>query len=171
MSKHQMFMEQIVCKYHPEFRKSKDLQKYGLKYPEIFNIERLIEESLAAVGGYDFVDEAGRDFNCPSNSDSKTVTVVNNGGHRQAKVMVIGSVENKIGSLRVTIYNPWKQGVDYMYIPKKNVQLLMENSGTAGNDSGFKQRIRGTWNPERDDYNKLECFRVSSFKELALATG
>jgi len=171
MSKHTVFMEQIVCKYHPEFKASKDLQMYGIKHAEIFNIERLIEESLASVGGYDFVDEDGRDFNCAYNSDSKTVSVVNNGGTSQSKVIIIQSVENKIGSLRVTIYNPFNNSVDFMYIPKKGVQSLMENSGTQGNENKIKQRIRTSWNEQRDDYNKLEQYRVASFKELATARG
>ena len=92
MGKHSIFMEQIVCKYHPDFVKSKDLQEYGKKYPEIFNIERLIEESLSAVGGYDFVDEDGRDFNCPYDSDSKTVSVINNCNHSQRRVIIIQNV-------------------------------------------------------------------------------
>ena len=58
-----------------------------------------------------------------------------------------------------------------MYIPKKDVQKWMENAGTTGTVNKIKQRIRTTWNPERDDYNKLEQYRVSSFKELALAKG
>jgi hypothetical protein len=168
MSKHLLFMEQIVCNYHPEFKNSKDLQMYGKKHADIFNIERLIEETLAAVGGYDFVDETGRDFNCPFNSDSKTVSVVNNGN---CLIMIIQSVENKIGSLRVTIYNPFKEAIDYMYIPKHAVRMLMENSGTTGNESGFKQRIRATWSPKSDSYNKLEKYRVKSFVELATARG
>jgi hypothetical protein len=169
MSKHTVFMEQIVCKYHPEFKKSKDLQMYGMKHAEIFNIERLIEESLASVGGYDFVDEDGRDFNCAYNSDSKTVSVVNNGS--QSKVIIIQSVENKIGSLRVTIYNPFNNGIDFMYIPKKGVQNQMENAGTQGNENKIKQRIRTSWNERYDDYNKLEQYRVASFIELATARG
>jgi len=171
MSKNLTFMREIVCRYHPAFKRSADLRKFGIKHSDIFNIERLVEESLAAVGGYDFVDEDGRDFNCAHNSDSKTVSVVNNGGVQQRKVIIIGSVENKIGSLRVTIYNPFKPGIDFMYIPKKAVQKLMENTGTTGNENKIKQRIRATWNPERDDYNKLEQYRVGSFKDLALAKG
>ena len=161
-------MEKIICKFHPAFASSPDLQSYGLKNPEMFNIERLIEESLAAVGGYDFVDDAGRDFNCPDNSDSKTVTVVNNGGN--AKVILIQSVENKVGSLRVTIYNPYKENVDFLYIPKEYVKGLMENSGTAGRANSLKQRIRGAWNEGQDSYNKLERFRVNCFESLAKAS-
>lgn len=171
MSKNLVFMRDIVCKYHPAFKRSADLRHYGIKHNEIFNIERLIEESLAALGGYDFVDAEGYDFNDIYYSDSKTVSVINNGGATQTKVIIIQSVENKIGSLRVTIYNPFKKGIDFLYIPKKDVQRLMENSGTTGTASKLKQRIRTSWNPERDDYNKLEHYRVGSFKELALATG
>ena len=107
MSKNLVFMRDIVCKHHPAFKRSADLRHYGIKHNDIFNIERLIEESLAAVGGYDFVDEEGYDFNDIQYSDSKTVSVVNNGGAKQTKVIIISSVENKIGSLRVTIYNPF----------------------------------------------------------------
>jgi hypothetical protein len=171
MSKNFVFMRDIVCKYHPAFKRSADLRHYGIKHNDIFNIERLIEESLAAVGGYDFVDEEGYDFNDIQYSDSKTVSVVNNGGAKQTKVIIISSVENKIGSLRVTIYNPFKESIDFLYIPKKDVQRLMENAGTTGTANKLKQRIRTSWNPERDDYNKLEQYRVGSFKELARAKG
>ena len=164
-------MRDIVCQYHPAFKRSADLRHYGIKHNEIFNIERLIEESLAALGGYDFVDAEGYDFNDIHYSDSKTVSVINNGGATQTKVIIIQSVENKIGSLRVTIYNPFKKGIDFLYIPKKDVQRLMENTGTTGTASKLKQRIRTSWNPERDDYNKLEQYRVGSFKELARAKG
>jgi hypothetical protein len=171
MSKNLVFMRDIVCQYHPAFKRSADLRHYGIKHNEIFNIERLIEESLAALGGYDFVDAEGYDFNDIHYSDSKTVSVINNGGATQTKVIIIQSVENKIGSLRVTIYNPFKKGIDFLYIPKKDVQRLMENTGTTGTASKLKQRIRTSWNPERDDYNKLEQYRVGSFKELARAKG
>lgn len=170
MNKNSVFMEQIVCKYHPEFVKSEDLRRYGIKHADIFNIERLIEESLAAVGGYNFVDEAGRDFDCPDNSDSKTATVVINCNQTLRKVLIIGSVENKIGSLRVTIFNPFSNKIDFMYIPKKWVQSLMENSGTSGRANKTKQRIRASWSEGwRDNYNRLERFRLKSFEELAKA--
>lgn len=171
MNKNYVLMRDVICSYHPAFKASADLRRYGLKHSEIFNVERLVEESLAAVGGYDFVDEYGRDFNCLYNSDSKTVTVVNNGGEYCRRMLIIQSVGNKIGSLRVTIYNPDKESLDYMYIPHRSVQRLMENTGTAGTQNNIKQRIRSTWNSDRDHYNKLERYRVGSFVELACAAG
>lgn len=165
MSKHQILMRDVVCVYHPEFRASKDLRKYGLAHADIFNIERLIEESLAAVGGYDFVDETGRDFNDQWNSDSKTTTVLQDG---RSKTAIIGSVENKIGSLRVTIYNPFKDGVDFAYVPKWGVERLREPSYGK---NAYKERIRARWNATSDHYNSLEGFRVKNFEALACAGG
>jgi len=165
MSKNQLLMEQIVCVYHPEFVKSQDLRNFGQSHAEIFNIERLIEESLAAVGGYAFVDAAGYDF-LPDYSDSKTVSVVNNGKN---KVIIISNVENKIGALRVTIYNPFNDMIDYMFIPPDAVAYLQENDGTKGTANANKKRIRTSWTNYTNYYNKLERFRVRSFVELATA--
>lgn len=165
MSKNLVLMRDVIIKYHPEFSRSADLQRYGLKHPEIFNCERLIEECLAAVGGYDFVDEAGRDFNDDWNSDSKTTTVIPDGHSRTA---VISGLENKIGSLRITIYNPFKDAVDFAYIPRRDVARLKERSYGK---SFYKEKIRGRWSEKFDHYNSLEDFRVSTFEALAQAVG
>jgi len=165
MSKHLVLMQEIVCNHHPEFLASKDLTRYGLKHPEIFNIERLVEESLAHRGYYEFVDKDGYDFT--DYSDSKTATVVNNGGQKQTKVVIIQNVENKIGALRTTVFNPYNNSVAYFYIPKQDVRLLKENSGTQGSAYTQKERIRTSWNSSRDDYNKLEYYRVNTFLDLA----
>jgi putative component of membrane protein insertase Oxa1/YidC/SpoIIIJ protein YidD len=165
MSKHQVLMRDVVCRYHPEFVRSRDLRKYGLAHAEIFNIERLIEESLAHVGGYDFVDEDRRDFNCPWDSDSKTTTVIPDG---HSKTMIVSSVENKIGSLRVTIYNPFKNAVDFMYIPRNDVQFLKER---GYGKSSYKEKIRARWTESKDFYNSCHDFLVPSFERLALAGG
>jgi hypothetical protein len=137
-----------------------------MKHSAIFNIERLIEESLAAVGGYNFVDETGRDFDCKWNSDSKTVTVIPDG---KARTAVIGSIENKIGSLRITIYNPFKETLDFMYIPRKQVQLRKECC--YGKTGANKEKLRIRWNLANDHYNAFDEFLVKDFKELATAGG
>ena len=165
MSKHLKLMTEIVCQHHPEFIASKDLTRYGLKHPEIFNIERLVEESLAHRGDYEFVDEDGYDFS--DYSDSKTATVVNNGGQKPTKAVIIQGVENKIGALRTTVYNPYNESVAYFYIPKRDVRLLKENSGTAGSQYTQKERIRAYWSHSQDHYNKLEHYRVNTFLDLA----
>ena len=158
-------MRDLICCYHPEFVNSRDMRRCGLRRPDLFNVERLVEESLAAVGGYDFVDEAGRDFNDRWNSDSKTTTVIPDG---RSKSMIISSIENKIGSLRVTIYNPFKDSVDFMYIPRGDVQFLKEPN--YGKNS-YKEKIRARWTEAKDFYNSCHDFLVPSFERLALAGG
>jgi hypothetical protein len=160
MSKSLVLMRDVICVYHPEFINSEDLRKFGVKNPDIFNVERLVEESLAAVGHYNFVNATGYDF-LPDFSDSKTATVAT-----YDNVMAIGSIESKIGALRVTIYNPHKQSLDYMFMPFKDWKKYKECS--YGKNE-HKERLRTRWNQKNDHYNSFEQFRVKTFEELALA--
>ena len=166
-TKHYVFMRDIVVRYHPDFACSRYLRGLGLRKPLLFNIERLVEESLAAQGGYNFVDEPGRDFDDAENSDSKTVSVVSNSNYRPSYSFSIHNVDTKIGSLRVSVFNPWKDGVDYMYIPRVAVTQLQENDGTRGTATVTKRRIRTTWSQSLDHYNRLDSYRVPNFPTLA----
>lgn len=156
-------MRDIVCLYHPEFRKSYELRQYGLKHNNIFNIERLIEESLAAVGGYDFVDKEGYDF-LPDYSDCKTTTININTCKGE-----IGNVETKIGALRITAYNPFKDAADYFFVPKSEMHRVMSPCyGVASH----KKRIQFKYSSVKENnYGWFEDYRVGSFKELARAKG
>ena len=161
MSKQRILMQKLITEYHPDFKNSQDLRNIGLAKPELFNVERLVEEALAYNGSYEFVDQDGYDFS--DFSDSKTSTVA-----EYDRVMAIGSVESKIGALRITIYNPFKQDLDYMYMPREYVQMYKEaNYGK----SEHKERLRVTWNAKQDHYNSFEQFRCNNFLELAQAQG
>lgn len=165
MSKNLLLMKEVITRYHPDFVASKDLSKYALTHPHIFDAPRLVEETFAAVGGYNFVDGHGHDFDDPVLSDSKTTSLLKKGNC--CKFFTISSVEHKVGSLRVIIYNPWAGRLDFMYISHQDVSLLKENDGTRGGAGWIKQRIRGTWNEQKDHYNKMEPYRVDNFVELA----
>lgn len=161
-TKEYLFMRDIITQYHPEFKSSQDLQAFGLKYPGHFNIEFLIEECLAAIGGYKFVDAEGYDF-CDY-SDSKTTTVNANTG-----VVTISSVETKIGALRITAFNPIKNGIDYFYVPKRDLNRVRM---ACYGKSEHKQRILFTYSRKNhDDYGWFEDYRVNSFTELATMRG
>ena len=153
-------MRDVICVYHPSFASSPDLQKFGLEMPERFNIERLIEETLAAVGPYQFVDEEGYDFT--DLSDSKTTTI-----NANTRVGTIGSVETKIGALRITAYNPFKDAADFFYVSKRNLKYV-KSPCYGVND--HKERIRFTYSKNGDTYGLLEDHRVETFRELALAS-
>jgi hypothetical protein len=159
MSKHSVLMRDVICQYHPEFRKSRDLCEYGMKHADIFNVERLVEESLAALGPYFFVDQPGYDFT--DFSDSKTTTININ-----TRVGSIGSVENKIGALRITSYNPHKDCLDYFFVSKRDLKhVKLPCYGV----NEHKERIVFRWNAKHDHYNSFEDFRVNDFKALARA--
>jgi hypothetical protein len=162
MSKNLVLMRDVICLYHPSFKVSPDLRKFGLEMPERFNIERLIEESLADNGKLKFIDADGYDF-LPDYSDSKTTTI--NINTRRAE---IGNVETKIGPLRITAYNPHKDGVDYFYVPKAHLKRVREPC--YGNNS-HKERIQFGFSSKSDSYGWFDDYRVDSFAKLARARG
>jgi hypothetical protein len=160
MNKNQVLMRDVICLYHPEFVKSADLRRYGLKHSEIFNIERLVEESLAAIGPYDFVDSEGYDFS--DFSDSKTTTVNISTGKG-----TIGSIETKIGALRITAFNPIKEATDFFFVPASHVPIV--KTACYGVNS-HKERIQFAYSKKyQDHYGYFEKYRVANFEELALS--
>ena len=159
MSKELVLMRDIICLYHPAFTKSADLRSYGMSQPHIFNVERLIEESLAAIGPYEFVDEEGYDFT--DYSDSKTTSI-----NKNTRAGNIGSVETKIGALRITCYNPHKDTADYFFVPKNKMHKVRQPCYGV---NSHKERILFTWNHRHDHYNSFDDYRVGSFKELAIS--
>lgn len=164
-NKQYVFMRDIITKYHPRFSSCPEYQKFGLEMAEVLNVEKLFEECLAEVGGYNRIDEAGRDFDDIHNSDSKTCTVIGYDKYTHKHFRAeIGSVETKIGSLRIAIFNPYNDCIDFAYIPKQYVPSV--TSKCYGKNS-HKRRIDITWSPDRDHYNKFERFRVSNFADLA----
>ena len=161
MSKSLVFMRDVICRYHPSFKASPDLQKFGLEMPERFNIERLIEETLAKVGNMQFVDADGYDY-LPCYSDCKTTTININ-----TRVGTVSGVETKIGALRITAYNPFKDAADFFYVSKRDLQYV--KSPCYGVNS-HKERILFTYSSKGDTYGMFEDYRVETFKELALAS-
>jgi hypothetical protein len=159
MSKQLTLMRDVICVYHPRFRNSSDIQRFGLECPEHFNVERLIEESLAAVGPYQFVDQEGYDFS--DFSDSKTTTI-----NANTRVGTISNVETKIGALRITAYNPFKESADYFYVSKRDMKYV--KSPCYGNND-HKERILFTYSKKGDAYGMFEDYRVKSFEDLAQA--
>lgn len=157
MNKNFLLLDKIVNKYHPSFKHNSSLRKLAIKNPTIFNVERLIEETLAAVGGLDFVDEAGYDF-LPDYSDSKTVTINCN-----SRIAEISGVQNKIGALRVVAYNSLINRIDYFFL--RHCDVLSVKEPSYGKNS-FKERIRFTYSLD-DHYSSFENFRVDSFEQLS----
>jgi len=152
------------------------MQECALKilenYPKALDVENLIEHSIAKSGKFDFVDEAGRDFNDIDNSDSKTGTVNIKTGKAE-----IGNVEGKMGSIRLTIFNPISpEAVSFLYLPEYYAKSMAREC--YGQNAGKKRYII-TWSKKRPKkykdskigyFNQFEKFRLDSFDELSQMT-
>ena len=153
-------MRDVICVYHPSFSTSADLQKFGLEMPDRFNIERLVEETLAAVGPYSYVDQEGYDFT--DYSDSKTTTI-----NANTRVGTVGSVETKIGALRITAYNPFKDAVDFFFVSRQELPYVKSPCYGVNN---HKERIVFSYSKKGDHYGLFEDYRVKNFRALARAS-
>ena len=169
MSKSLVLMRDVICIYHPEFRKSRDLQRYGLKHPEIFNVERLIEESLAAVGPYQFIDGAHADFS--DSTDSKTASISTNpavtgGNSYKGEISGVETAGGgrKAGALRCTVYNPHKDSLKFYFLPKSmwSRHITIHPSSQIG-------KVQYSYHKPYDHIVKFQGHECSSFEELALA--
>lgn len=163
MCKPSKILQDIVFPHMHHLFPTKDARNLALKHPKAFNVEHLVEICMAAIGGYNFVDEYGRDFDDIDNSDSKTCTL-----REYSKDLTIGKIEHKIGSFRVVCYNEITDKLDYFYIPTVG-RLAEREKGYIAKDRN-QERIRTTYNPSTDMYNKLEKYRVKNFYELATMT-
>lgn len=170
MSKAQVLMRDVITEYHPEFRRSQDLRRYGQENPTIFNVERLIEESLAAVGSYRFIDAAHADFDDGTDSKTASIRVNPSAPGRNTHIGEISNVETagggqKAGALRCIIYNPHQDGLRYYFLPKSHWQHWI----TLHPSSGIG-KIKYTYNRVRDEIPKFLGFECGSFEELARAS-
>jgi hypothetical protein len=160
MTKQELLFKEIILKYHPDFRTNSQLKDLALKHPEFFNTERLVELTMAHVGGYEFLDEDGYDFS--DYSDSKTASIGN------GSVAVVGNIlgrgksgEPKVGDLRVVLYNPYKARLDYYFMPKAGWESIREY-GDAN-----KGKLRAKYSPDLDCVYKWRQWQCPDFETLA----
>lgn len=160
MSKHLVLMREVICKYHPLFKRSKERAELALTRPEIFNVEKLVEESLSHLGSYDYVDADHADFS--DGSDSKTATIDKNKKVGYITNVISSAGEYKAGALRCIIYNPFDMNLLYFFLPKRAWTPLVSVSQGKG-------RIMFYYSLNNNSISRFENYRVNSFKQLALA--
>jgi hypothetical protein len=160
LKKNEILFKKILFRYHPSFMNAEaQHQVLNVLGPDAFNVEHLIEQAFAHVGGYNFVDEDGYDFDDAEFSDSKTVTV-----NKDRSVAELGSVGNKIGTLRIVVYNPFIQDVHFLYMQYKDWQKLALDC--HGKNKGDK-RLMISYSFADMHYNQFRSFQVDSFEILA----
>ena len=126
-------------------------------------IGSLWEEALPIISGgkYEFVDAHGYDFS--DGTEAKTASVGEklanpNGCTYKGRITGTGTCNEKYktGDLRVALYNPIAQRVDFLYIPVKDIPDLSCKAYPGADPSiGF------TYNADYDSYPKLDKYLVS----------
>lgn len=128
-------------------------------------MESMVENAISRVGKIKRVDLPGMDFE--DGSDSKKVTVVNQGTKAKVNRGAGFSSKNKKGLLRVVVVEPMTNEVFYFKIPpefyvgqhqkRREVGLRINFSQTGGKPS-FKNYAHAS--------KKIWSYQVNSFKEL-----
>jgi hypothetical protein len=168
MCKSQNMLTDILFKHHPDFH-CEVTQKVLLKHHRAVNGEHLVEQAMAAVGGYEFVDGAHYDFSdgteCKTGSirPSPTKPGRNTYAGEISNVVSSGGVQ-KSGDVRFVLWNPHRARFEYFYIPHAHLGTTLKINTHGTNGTG---RIFFTWNQTTDVIAKLEPFRVRSFHQLA----
>jgi hypothetical protein len=161
IKKHEVFFEKILFNHHPKFNVSNARNLVAdLGGPTSFNVEKLVEDALAAVGGYNVIGGVGQDFDDIENSDGKTVSVNVNTG-----VAELSSISAKIGTLRIMIYNPFEQDIHYFYLTFEQ-WTAMATATYTDTGKGGTLRLRFQYSID-GHYNQFESFRVPDFITLA----
>lgn len=165
--KEKLLIQEIINKLHPKFVINPGLCEFALESPETFNVERLIEITMAHVGGYDYVDGDHYDFS--DGSECKTASVrpsANRGGTSyslEISNLVSGAGTIKSGPIRVVLYNPHIQSLKYYFFPSGEVEKI----GINIHPTSKKGRLFATWNSVTNTCNKLDIYEVDSFDTLA----
>jgi len=164
-----VLFEQIVRKYNPTFA-GRNILTQVKKHPKIFNIEHLIELTMAYVGGYEFVDGDHCDFSdgseCKTSSIRLNPVTVRSNTHRLeiSSVVSPGGVK-KSGPLRIVLYNPCNSSASFYFVPNDKIESLGINYHPTTNSG----RVFATWNKVTNRIPKLDAYKVDTFEELAKA--
>lgn len=158
LNKHQLILRDIACQHIDRYRNSWPIIQ---DHWRDFNVEHLVEQAMAELGGYEFVD--AHHYDNSDYSDTKTASI--NTHDRFATVGSILSRDGgtaKQGDLRVVLYNPYYDRLDYYFMPKAGWESIREY-GQAN-----RNKLRAKYNPDLDQVYKWHQWRVPTFKDLAL---
>lgn len=162
-AKTKKIFKEVIFKYNDDFSNEKFLNLVDA-HPSIFNIEHLVELTMAKVGGYKFIDAEHCDFS--DGSECKTGGVRPNAEKGPVHRVEISNTISpggtvKAGDLRTVIYNAVTDSLEYFFIPKDNIFGMSNLHPTTG-----MGRIFATYNRDKKQIRKLESFRCMDFEKL-----
>jgi hypothetical protein len=160
LNKEQTILKEVICNHLPRYNGREDELVTNWRD---FNVERLVEQAMAEVGGYAYVDAHHYDFD--DFSDSKTATISKEGHSWKATVGNItqGGLDSKAkaGDLRVVVYNSYDGTLQYYFMPKAGWESIREHGKSN------RGKLRAAYSPYEDVVYKWKYWRVDSFEELA----
>jgi len=168
VTKNSIIMSEIVAKYHPRFRKA-DTKALALSMPEVFHTPLLVEQSMAAVGGYKFIDGEHCDFDDGSECKTASIRVNGSGTSVNSFATEISNVISpggvyKSGDIRLVMFNPHTNGLEYYFLPWEDWTEMKINIHPTTNYG----RIMTTYNKSKNTIKLLNDFKISTFRQLAL---
>lgn len=157
--KNKRILEDIIKVYNPNY---KDLD---ISDPMAHNVSRMLEETMAYVGGYEVVDNDHHDFSDGTECKTGTITLNKTTDSKNTHRFIISNTISqagieKTGDLRVVVYNNMQDSLLYFFIPQRYIRAL----STLGIDG--KARIEGFYNSVSNRVEKLNFFRVQYFEKL-----
>ena len=166
MSKEFALMRDVVCRYHPDYL-SRSSKKKALANPSHYNVEHLVELTMAHVGGYKFVDGDLHDFSDGSECKTASIEERLNGLATTSHPGMISGIMTKSGAvkqghLRNVIYNPHLDELLYIFLPKDVWDPYMREFGQAN-----KNKLRFTWNSDKNIITKFKGYYCTDFVQLA----
>lgn len=172
MSKHFLILRDFVI---PNFSMFKDYTAAQIQRvlddPRVYDVEYLVEKTVAEMGGLVHTDGDHSDYS--DGSDCKTGSIKPSSPSRGANSCTVEitavarkgqqSIAYKAGDLRVLIYNPHKNECRYYFVPK----WWWMNNINFHSSTGVG-RILATYNKKTDRIEKWEQFRCATAQEWAL---
>jgi hypothetical protein len=159
MNKSQCILKDIAHQHLPEYQQGNQLPTLITNWRH-YSVEHIVEDAMAHVGGFRYVDQDHYD-----NSDySETKTGTCRRHDRTATISGILSRHTKTakaGDIRAVVYNEFTQQLDYFFLPKADWEQMREY-GEANCSI-----LRTKYQPATDVYTKWERFRVKDFETLA----
>ena len=159
MNKQQRILIDIAHKYLPEYQDPKFLPQFECRWRH-YNVEHIVEDAMAHVGGYEYINEDHYD-----NSDySETKTGTLRTHDSTATITNIVSDKGnkaKVGDIRAVIFNEYTGQLEYFFLPKAEWEALREY-GDAN-----KRILRARYNANTGKIIRWERFRVPNFETLA----
>lgn len=170
MSKHFLILRDFVIPNLSMFKDYTAAQiQRVLDDPRAYNVEYLVEKTVAEMGGLVYTDSDHSDYS--DGSDCKTGSIkppFRGGNSCNVEISAVArkgqqSIAYKAGDLRVLIYNPHKNECRFYFVPK----WWWMNNINFHSSTGVG-RIKATYNKKTDRIEKWEQFRCATAQEWAL---